>query len=200
MVKRILRKYGYPPDLEERATQTVLAQAELLGWERVDGPPPADVLPFRLLSEEEARPFENCIPLYSLAAAAGEFGDAREVEPEGWVAPHGDVRPAQGLFVAQVVGESMNKRVPNGSYAVFRAPVEGARSGRVLLVQHRDIADPDHGGSYTVKIYERTSNDEVLLEPDSTASGYEPIRVAAADEEQISVIAELVEVLPGAAG
>jgi type I restriction enzyme, R subunit len=30
MVKRILRKHGYPPDKQERATQTVLAQAELL--------------------------------------------------------------------------------------------------------------------------------------------------------------------------
>ena len=34
LVKRILRKHGYPPDLEEEATKTVLAQAELLcaGW------------------------------------------------------------------------------------------------------------------------------------------------------------------------
>ena len=31
MVKRILRKYGYPPDKQEKATQTVLEQAELLG-------------------------------------------------------------------------------------------------------------------------------------------------------------------------
>ena len=30
MVKRILRHYGYPPDLEEAATNTVLEQAELL--------------------------------------------------------------------------------------------------------------------------------------------------------------------------
>ena len=30
MVKRILTKYGYPPDLQEEATKTVLAQAELL--------------------------------------------------------------------------------------------------------------------------------------------------------------------------
>ena len=29
-VKRILRKYGYPPDLQEKATQTVLEQAEVL--------------------------------------------------------------------------------------------------------------------------------------------------------------------------
>ncbi|MGH9834309.1 MAG: type I restriction endonuclease subunit R [Blastocatellia bacterium] len=30
MVKRILKKHGYPPDLQEEATKTVLAQAELL--------------------------------------------------------------------------------------------------------------------------------------------------------------------------
>ena len=34
LVKRILRRHGYPPDKQERATQTVLEQAELLseGW------------------------------------------------------------------------------------------------------------------------------------------------------------------------
>jgi len=33
-VKRILRKYGYPPDKQEKATITVLEQAEVLseGW------------------------------------------------------------------------------------------------------------------------------------------------------------------------
>lgn len=36
MVKRILRKYGYPPDKEEKATQTVLQQAELLCTAWVD--------------------------------------------------------------------------------------------------------------------------------------------------------------------
>jgi type I restriction enzyme R subunit len=30
LVKRILRKYGYPPDKQEKATQTVLEQAEVL--------------------------------------------------------------------------------------------------------------------------------------------------------------------------
>ena len=30
MVKRILRKHGYPPDLQDQAVKTVLAQAELL--------------------------------------------------------------------------------------------------------------------------------------------------------------------------
>jgi len=30
MVKRILRKYGYPPDMQQRATELVLEQAEVL--------------------------------------------------------------------------------------------------------------------------------------------------------------------------
>ena len=30
MVKRILNKFGYPPDLQDAAVQTVLAQAKLL--------------------------------------------------------------------------------------------------------------------------------------------------------------------------
>jgi type I restriction enzyme R subunit len=33
LVKRILRKYGYPPDKQEQATQTVLEQAALLSQE-----------------------------------------------------------------------------------------------------------------------------------------------------------------------
>jgi type I restriction enzyme, R subunit len=33
IIKRILRKYGYPPDKQEKATLTVLEQVELLGWE-----------------------------------------------------------------------------------------------------------------------------------------------------------------------
>ncbi|RMG00888.1 MAG: DUF3387 domain-containing protein, partial [Acidobacteria bacterium] len=33
LVKRLLRKYGYPPDKQEKATQTVLEQAELLSAE-----------------------------------------------------------------------------------------------------------------------------------------------------------------------
>ena len=35
LVKRILRKYGYPPDKQEKATETVLEQAALLSSEWV---------------------------------------------------------------------------------------------------------------------------------------------------------------------
>jgi len=43
LVKRVLRKYGYPPDKQEKATQTVLEQAEVLSetWLSLQGAPTA---------------------------------------------------------------------------------------------------------------------------------------------------------------
>ncbi|HSH02057.1 MAG TPA: type I restriction enzyme endonuclease domain-containing protein [Anaerolineae bacterium] len=32
-VKRVLRKFGYPPDKQKQATETVVAQAELMSRE-----------------------------------------------------------------------------------------------------------------------------------------------------------------------
>jgi len=37
IVRRILRKYGYPPDKQEKATQTVLEQAKLLCGDWAEG-------------------------------------------------------------------------------------------------------------------------------------------------------------------
>jgi type I restriction enzyme R subunit len=37
LVKRILRRFGYPPDLQDAATKTVLEQAELLAAQWVLG-------------------------------------------------------------------------------------------------------------------------------------------------------------------
>jgi type I restriction enzyme, R subunit len=35
LVKRILNRWGYPPDLQEEAVKTVLMQTELLSAERM---------------------------------------------------------------------------------------------------------------------------------------------------------------------
>jgi hypothetical protein len=36
MAKNILKKYGYPPDKQEKATITVLEQAKLMGYECIN--------------------------------------------------------------------------------------------------------------------------------------------------------------------
>lgn len=103
----------------------------------------------------------------------------------------------------------MNRRIPNGAYCVFRAPVTGSRDGRVVLVEDAQITDPDHGGRYTVKVYRSSRrpvdeggwrHDEIRLEPDTDAPGYEPIVLRDVTEEGIRIVAELLEVLPGTTG
>lgn len=212
MVRRILRRHGYPPDKQEQATKTVLAQAEQLGLDFAESPtlvvagPERLIVPFTRVAPADVIPFENAVPLYTLEAAAGGFSQEQAPDPEDWVLPGGRVRPGEGLFVARVTGESMNRRIPNGAYCVFRHPVEGSRDGRVLLVEQESISDPDHGGRYTVKVYRsrREAADdgtrghvEVRLEPDSDALGYEPMIFAEMPEEAVRVVAEVVEVLPG---
>ncbi len=176
----------------------------------------AVVLPFRRLSLEEVRPFENCVPLYDLKVAAGKFSDEQQVaelyyglsgqdiSDIEWVELPDAFRPRRGLFVTQVVGESMNRRIPNGAWCLFRLNPAGTRQGKVVLVQHREIADTDTGGHYTVKIYESMKeilpdgtwrHSSIILRPDTTASGYEPIILSEEQSDDLKVIAELVAVL-----
>ena len=156
----------------------------------------------------EGRPedrYVNCLPLVPLAAAAGAFSDPQDAGARDdwqWVAAHPKHRPRPGMFVAQVVGKSMEPVVPDGAYGLFRAPVEGARQGKIVLAQLRGTADPETGARYTVKRYESEKapagdswrHAAITLEPINPA--FEPIVLTAADEGACDVVAELVDVMP----
>tara|TARA_R110002073_G_C9145425_1_gene552979 strand:+ start:62 stop:385 length:324 start_codon:yes stop_codon:yes gene_type:complete len=58
------------------------------------------------------------------------------------------------MFVVQVKGESMNRRIPNGAWCLFSPDPGGSRQGKIVLVHHSDIQDPGFGGQFTVKRYE----------------------------------------------
>jgi hypothetical protein len=80
-------------------------------------------------------PFRTHLPLYSLRAAAGSLGEEMQSEAEDWVrAPQG-MRLGTDLFVAHVVGRSMEPRIPDGSLNLFRFHPVGSRQGQ-------DSADP----------------------------------------------------------
>jgi hypothetical protein len=55
MVKRVLKRYGYPPDKQAKATQTVLEQAEVLSAAWGVEPPPDLVLPVEYPAVDEHR-------------------------------------------------------------------------------------------------------------------------------------------------
>lgn len=170
-------------------------------------------LPFRLLPFSMVRPFINAVPLYRIDAAAGGFGPERGVDQEGsrvspadleWVELPSGLTAQKDLFVTQVVGESMNRRIPNGSWCLFRFAEPGTRNGRVVLAEHREIADVDTGGHYTVKIYESRKqagedgswrHTEILLHPESNEPSYQDIRITEETAHAFKIVAELVAVL-----
>jgi type I restriction enzyme R subunit len=162
-------------------------------------------LPTRLRIVEPKSEERNvtCVPLVPLKAAAGAFGDPQHVEDDGfeWVAVESRHRLRRGMFVAQVVGKSMEPAIPDGSYCLFVAPVEGTRQGKTVIVQLRDATDPETGERYTVKRYESEKekhgdswrHTRVTLKP--VNPDFQPIVLTGADEQQLRVVAELVEVL-----
>ena len=77
-----------------------------------------------------------------------------ETVEEDWVpAPEG-VRPGRDLFVAHVVGSSMEPRIPDGSLNLFRFHPAGFRQGNIPLIERR--AALDETARYTVKCYTST--------------------------------------------
>lgn len=166
---------------------------------------PYEGLPLRLLEPEHVKPFENAVPVYDLQVAAGSFSSEQAIDPNGcdWVELPEPFVPKIGYFVTRVVGESMNRRIPNGSWCLFRAAPAGSREGKVVLVQHRDIQGPENVGQYTVKIYhsEKRMLDDawvharIVLKPDSNQSGFSPIVLDGDAATELSVRGELVAVL-----
>ncbi len=167
----------------------------------------SNVIPLRRVSIAERAAGMPAVPVIDLRLAAGPFSDPQALETGAtdWVALPDWVRPQPGLFVAQVSGESMNRRIPNGAWCLFRANPTGTREGKVVVVQHRSIADPETGGRYTIKVYSSEKDPaedggwrhrRITLRPDSDRPGFEPIVIEAGDgDEGFVVVAEMLTVL-----
>ena len=157
----------------------------------------------RIVQPKPKERYATCVPLVPLKAAAGAFGDPQHVDDNGfeWVAVETRHRLRPSMFVAQVVGKSMEPAIPDGSYCLFRAPVEGTRQGKTVLVQLRDAGDPETGERYTVKRYESEKardgdswrHVKITLRPINPE--FKPIVLGGADEGQVQVVAEFLEVL-----
>lgn len=201
-IRNLLRKHGIRwddvtldelwLDLFDKAAVNILqpVQAEM------------PVSPIRQVTPGEDEKFKTALPLFSLKAAAGKFGSGEEVEPETWVEINTSHRLRKGMFVARVEGRSMEPRIPDKSYCLFRSPVVGSRRGRIVLTQHRSIADPETGGSYTLKIYtsEKTKNEGNTWEHtgitlESINPEFGSIRIHPEDAPDLKVIAEFLEVI-----
>jgi type I restriction enzyme R subunit len=166
----------------------------------------------RLIDGRPELRYVTCVPLIPLRVAAGAFGAPQHVVDDGfeWVEVDTEHQLRQGMFVAEVVGKSMEPTIPDGAYCLFVSPVTGSRQGRTVLAQLRDATDPETGHRYTVKRYDSEKVGEgdswhhsrITLKPFNP--NYAPIVLEGVEEGAVQVIAELVEVLgtatPGRVG
>lgn len=146
--------------------------------------------------------FKTILPAYSLKAAAGYFGKSEAVDPLGWIEVSTGRKLSNEMFVAQVIGKSMEPLIKDGSYCIFRFNPQGPRRNKIVLAQHHSISDPETGGSYTVKRYrseksvtgeESWKHEKIELFPENP--DFTPIVIGDPNDEEIKIIAELLEVL-----
>ena len=158
----------------------------------------------RLVKPNSESRYVKCLPLVPLEAAVGSFGNPHHLPDQSdwkWVEFDTARSLRRSMFVARVVGQSMEPKVPDGSYCLFDSSVTGTRQGRTVLVQLRDSVDPDSGQRFTVKRYRsKKTRDEhgwrhikIVLEP--VNPDFESIELMTEDEDSVAVVAELVEVI-----
>ena len=168
-------------------------------------PPPAPMP--QIVASPAGKRYAEWVPVYDLKAAAGDFGPSSSAACLGWVESPPGVRTDERHFAARVIGRSMEPLIPDGSLCLFRFDVAGSRGGRILLVQHHAISDPELGGSYTVKKYRSLKVQEADATDDASWT-HAAIQLVPLNEEfrtiwinpdqveDLRIVAEFIRVLP----
>ena len=141
--------------------------------------------------------FKRLIPIYSLQAAAGLWGPETAPEAIGWAAPD-SLRVREDMFIAQVRGRSMEPKIEDGAWCVFRKCPAGSREGRIVLVQFLSQADPEHGSRYTIKKYHSVKqvseqgwqHEQIELQPLNPE--FAPIVIQPEDAAEMLVVGEFI--------
>lgn len=154
-----------------------------------------------VLSIVEA-PSERTVPYYDLKIAAGSFSSLQHVESTRYIELSERLHAGKDFFACKVIGESMNKIIPNNSVCLFERYNGGSRNGKIVLVEMTDFNDSDTGSNYTVKEYtskktiseEGWKHEEIKLLPRSNKNYY-PIVLRDEETINLKVIGVFIKVL-----
>ena len=113
------------------------------------------------------------------------------------------IKNTEDYFACQVIGESMNKVIPNGALVLFKHYQGGSRNNKIVLVEHRDIQDEDFNSAFTVKTYssekivteEGWNHTAITLLPNSFDTNYLPISITEEEAENMKIIGEFVAII-----
>ena len=137
--------------------------------------------------------YVDFLPLYSFRAACGYFGEGEAVEELGWIRVQNLGKLNLNMFIVQASGHSMEPRIHDGDYCLFRSGVAGSRNGKIVLVQHRNFYDPDTGGSYSIKQYNSTKQ----LDPKTGQWRHELIELKPLNSDYNSIFIDVESVGEG---
>lgn len=160
----------------------------------------------RVLPFADVKPYINSVPLLNIHAAAGGFSDLQiptEYENFEWVELPMHIVAREDYFVCQIIGESMNKKIENGSWCLFKRDSGGSREGKIVLVEHYNIQDSDFGAGYTIKSYhseknitgESWSHKSIILKPLSYDETYKNLVLDENEITELKVIGEFITTL-----
>lgn len=142
------------------------------------------------------------LPLYSIQAACGYFGEGELVNENGWMKVEGMGKINRNMFIVQAVGHSMEPLIQDGDYCVFRANPAGSRQGKIVLAEHHNYYDADYTGSYSIKIYTSRksfdaegnwAHEEIVLQPKNPI--YSPIIIDEENADEFRIVGEFIGIL-----
>ena len=151
--------------------------------------------------EEEAK-FNEYLPVYSLEAVATTFGREEYVEQTGWMKVSVTRKLTNDMFIAKVVGKSMEPTIPDGRFCIFRLNPGGSRNGLVVLVESRLVADPETNQKFTIKRYSSEKeffddgtwrHKKITLSPDNET--FSDIVLENVSSSDFRVVAEFIDVI-----
>jgi len=145
----------------------------------------------------------NPIPLYNFYAAAGTFSEMQSEKDFTLIEGPKNIKQDSGYFACKIIGESMNKTIPNGSICLFKQYTGGSRNGKIVLVENFDIQDQDFNSAYTIKTYssEKIVSEEgyehksIVLRPNSFDSSYKNIIINEENGSEMRVVGEFVSII-----
>ena len=158
----------------------------------------------RILNFEDVKPYINAVPIVDIYAAAGNFSEEQiSSEDFDWIELPMNISAKKGYLVCQIIGESMNKKIKNGAWCLFKKYTGGSREGKIVLAEHYNIQDSSFGAGYTVKTYhsiknitnESWSHKSIILKPYSFDSKYKDIILEGDEINSLKVIGEFVTIL-----
>lgn len=157
----------------------------------------------KILPLHEVNQYKNSVPIYDVQIAAGKFSELQHISDFEWVELPEPFTPRKDYFVCQVIGESMNRKIPNGSWCLFKKDPGGTREGKIVLVEHYDIQEADFGAGFTIKEYHSKKYDDgefwehesITLKPLSYDDSYQEIKLVGDENNPLKVVGVFVCVL-----